>query len=193
MELSEKVIQSLTNTQSVNILPEESFMQILDAVVFYLCKTPIDLKGLYNIKADNSKLDTVKSTFANLSCLFVEAARHDFDKKCLEKLLNTILIVDNRVDKLCHTYASNKQEIQMQLQLTGKSLPHIVDTDWRLSHCIKYGFQNSVGSFQYHMRVTTKEYAEIKYVTFTCTLQQLQELLCKIRDAIRHLERIPSN
>lgn len=193
MELSKKVIQSLTNTQNVNILPEESFMQILEAVIFYLCKTPIDIKGLCNIKTDSSKSDIVKSTFANLSCLFVEAARHDFDKDSLEKYLNTILIVGNRAEKLCHSYANNKQEIQMQLQLTGNNLPHIVDTDWRLSHCIKYGFQNSVGSFQYHVRLTTKEYAEIKYVTFTCTLQQLQEFLCKIKDAIRHLEKIPSN
>lgn len=193
MELSEKVIQGFTNTENINILPEESFIQILEAVIFYLCKTPVDSKGLSNIKVDSTKSDIVKSTFANLSCLFVEAARYDLDKENLEKLLNTIRIVSNRVDTLCYSYANNKKEIQMQLQLTGNNLPHVVDTDWRLSHCIKYGFQNSVGSFQYHVRFTTKKYAEIKYVTFTCTLQQLQELLCKIKDAVRHLERIPSN
>nr|XP_050861210.1 COMM domain-containing protein 3 isoform X2 [Vespula vulgaris] len=165
MELSEKIMNNLTNIKDLNILSEEIFVQVLEAVIFNLGKTPVDSK----------------------------AARHDVDKESLEKFLNTASIVSHRTDKLCYSYANNKQEIQMQLQLIGNNLPHIVDTDWRLSHSIKYGFQSSIGSFQYHVRFTTKEHAEIKYVTFTCTLQQLQELLCKIKDAIRHLEKIPSN
>ncbi|KAI4487027.1 hypothetical protein M0802_012127 [Mischocyttarus mexicanus] len=203
MELSEKIM-TITNIKNLNILPEDVFVQMLEAVILYLCKTPVDSKGQYNIKSNGTKCDIAKNAFVDLSCLLVEAARHDFDKESLKKLLNTALIVGHRVDKLCHSYANNKQEIQMQLQLIGNNLSHIIDTDWRLSHCIKayyrfkfylfkYGFQSSIGSFQYHVRLTTKEYAEIKYVTFTCTLQQLQELLGKIKDAIRHLEKIPTN
>lgn len=192
MELSEKVMTT-RNIKNLNILPEDIFVQMLEAVILYLCKTPVDPKDQHNVKSNGTKCDIAKNAFVDLSCLLVEAARHDFDKESLKKLLNTSLIVDHRVDKLCHSYANNKQEIQMQLQLIGNNLCHIVDTDWRLSHCIKYGFQSSIGSFQYHVRFTTKEYAEIKYVTFTCTLQQLQELLGKIKDAIRHLEKIPTN
>ncbi|KAL2750164.1 COMM domain-containing protein 3 isoform X3 [Vespula maculifrons] len=193
MELSEKIMNNLTNIKDLNILSEEIFVQVLEAVIFNLGKTPVDSKGQYSIKTNSSKFDIAKNAFVDLSCLFVEAARHDVDKESLEKFLNTASIVSHRTDKLCYSYANNKQEIQMQLQLIGNNLPHIVDTDWRLSHSIKYGFQSSIGSFQYHVRFTTKEHAEIKYVTFTCTLQQLQELLCKIKDAIRHLEKIPSN
>ncbi|XP_043487600.1 COMM domain-containing protein 3-like [Polistes fuscatus] len=192
MELSEKVM-TIRNITNLNTLPEDIFVQMLEAVILYLCKTPVDPKDQHNVKSNGTKCDIAKNAFVDLSCLLVEAARHDFDKETLKKLLNTSLIVDHRVDKLCHSYANNKQEIQMQLQLIGNNLGHIVDTDWRLSHCIKYGFQSSIESFQYHVRFTTKEYAEIKYVTFTCTLQQLQELLGKIKDAIRHLEKIPTN
>lgn len=184
---------TIRNITNLNTLPEDIFVQMLEAVILYLCKTPVDPKDQHNVKSNGTKCDIAKNAFVDLSCLLVEAARHDFDKETLKKLLNTSLIVDHRVDKLCHSYANSKQEIQMQLQLIGNNLGHIVDTDWRLSHCIKYGFQSSIESFQYHVRFTTKEYAEIKYVTFTCTLQQLQELLGKIKDAIRHLEKIPTN
>lgn len=100
-------------------------------------KIYIKIKGQYSVKTNSSKFDIAKNAFVDLSCLFVEAARHDVDKESLEKFLNTASIVSHRTDKLCYSYANNKQEIQMQLQLIGNNLPHIVDTDWRLSHSIK--------------------------------------------------------
>lgn len=84
-----------------------------------------------------SKSDLVKAAVANISCLFIEAARHDYDKENLKMFLHNEHINGQRIEKLCSTYMNNKQEIQMQLELTGDSIAHVVDVDWNLHHCVK--------------------------------------------------------
>lgn len=84
-----------------------------------------------------SKSDLVKAAVASISCLFIEAARHDYDKENLKMFLHNEHINGQRIEKLCSTYMNNKQEIQMQLELTGDSIAHVVDVDWNLHHCVK--------------------------------------------------------
>lgn len=87
-----------------------------------------------------SKSDLIKTAIANISCLFIEAARHDYDEESLKIFLHNEHISGQRIEKLCSTYINNKQDIQTQLELTGNSIPHIVDIDWRLYHCVKVRF-----------------------------------------------------
>lgn len=86
-----------------------------------------------------SKSDLVKAAVASISCLFIEAARHDYDEETLKIFLYNEHIKGQRIEKLCNTYMNSKQDIQTQLELTGDSIPHIVDVDWRLHHCVKVG------------------------------------------------------
>lgn len=79
----------------------------------------------------------MKAAVASISCLFIEAARHDYDEESLKIFLHNEHINGQRIEKLCSTYINNKQDIQTQLELTGDSIPHIVDVDWRLHHCVK--------------------------------------------------------
>lgn len=85
----------------------------------------------------------MKAAVASISCLFIEAARHDYDEESLKIFLRNEHINGQRIEKLCSTYMNNKQDIQTQLELTGGSVPHIVDVDWRLHHCVKVRFFNN--------------------------------------------------
>jgi len=42
----------------------------------------------------------------------------------------------------------------------------------------------------YNIRISTKEGNQVRHVIFTCTIQQLQELVYKLKDAIRHIEKL---
>jgi len=42
----------------------------------------------------------------------------------------------------------------------------------------------------YNIRISTKECNQVRHVIFTCTIQQLQELVYKLKDAIRHIEKM---
>lgn len=79
----------------------------------------------------------MKAAVASISCLFIEAAKHDYDEESLRIFLHNEHINGSRIEKLCSTYVNNKQDIRTQLELTGDNIPHIVDVDWRLHHCVK--------------------------------------------------------
>lgn len=187
MELAKEVIDGLANIQNSNILPEETFLQLLDVIVSYICKKIGDGKSIASIYP--SKSDLVKAAVASISCLFIEAARHDYDEESLKIFLHNEHINGQRIEKLCSTYSNNKQDIQTQLELTGDNISHIVDVDWRLHHCVRIS-TCSTDMPIYNIRMSTRKCNEMKYVTFTCTVQQLQELVYKLKDAVRHIEKI---
>ncbi|XP_011642354.1 COMM domain-containing protein 3 isoform X2 [Pogonomyrmex barbatus] len=163
MELGQEIIGGLTSIQNSNILPEETFLQLLDGVMSYISK---------NI--NNGK----------------KAARYDYDEESLKHFLHNEHINGQRIEKLCNTYINNKQDIQTQLELIGDSFPHIVDIDWRLHHCVKISTCRSDNIPIYNIQMTTRKYNQVKHVTFTCTIQQLQELVYKLKDIVRHIEKI---
>lgn len=44
----------------------------------------------------------------------------------------------------------------------------------------------------YNIRIRTKECEDnqVRHIIFTCTIQQLQELVYKLKDIVRHVEKI---
>ncbi|XP_032670526.1 COMM domain-containing protein 3 isoform X2 [Odontomachus brunneus] len=188
MELAKETINGLTNIQNSNSLPEEIFLQLLENIASYICKNINDAKSIAAICP--SKSDLIKTAMANILCLFIEAARHDYDEESLKIFLHNEHISGQRIEKLCNTYINNKQNIQTQLELTGNSIPHIVDIDWRLYHCVKFSTCRSTNVPIYNIQMITKKYSEVKHVTFTCTIQQLQELVYKLKDIVRHIEKM---
>ncbi|XP_018337166.1 PREDICTED: COMM domain-containing protein 3 [Trachymyrmex septentrionalis] len=186
MELAKEIIDGLASIQNNNILPEETFLQLLDIIMLYISKSN---NGKSITTVYPSKSDLIKATVANVSCLFIEAARHDYDEESLKHFLHNEHINGHRIEILCSTYINNKQSIQTQLELTGNSLPHIVDIDWRLHHCVKISTRFTNVPI-YNIRISTKECNQERHVIFTCTIQQLQELVYKLKDAIRHIEKM---
>lgn len=188
MELAKEIIDGLTSIQNSNVLPEEAFLQLLDIIMLYISKNINN--GKTGIAAvHSSKSDLIKAAVANISCLFIEAARHDYDEESLKHFLRNEHINGQRIETLCSTYMNNKQNIQTQLELTGNSLPHIVDMDWSLHHCVKISTRFTNAPI-YNIRISIKECNQVRHVIFTCTVQQLQELVYKLKDAIRHIEKM---
>ncbi|KYN04428.1 COMM domain-containing protein 3 [Cyphomyrmex costatus] len=189
MELAKEIVDGLASIQNSNILPEEAFLQLLDIIMLCISKNNGKSKILGITTVHPSKSDLIKAAVANVSCLFIEAARHNYDEESLKHFLHNEHINGHRIETLCSTYINNKQNIQTQLELTGNSLPHIVDIDWRLHHCAKISIRFTNIPI-YNIRISTKESNQVRHVIFTCTVQQLQELVYKLKDAIRHIEKM---
>ncbi|XP_071575664.1 COMM domain-containing protein 3 isoform X1 [Temnothorax nylanderi] len=188
MELAKEIIDGVANIQNSNVLPEETFLQLLDIIMLHISKNVSNGKtAVANVYP--SKSDLIKAAFANISCLFVEAARHDYDEESLKHFLHNEHINGQRIETLCSRYMNNKENIQTQLELTGNNLPHVVDIDWRLHHCVRMSTRFTNVPI-YNIRMSTKECNQMRHVTFTCTVQQLQELVHKLKDVVRHIEKI---
>lgn len=48
MELAKEIVSGLANIQNNNILPEETFIQLLDIIMCYVCKNGTDAKSKCN-------------------------------------------------------------------------------------------------------------------------------------------------
>ncbi|XP_076667620.1 COMM domain-containing protein 3 [Andrena cerasifolii] len=188
MELSKDTIEGVTNILNTSIITEDNFSQILDTAVSHVCDNSVGAKCI--IKAADSKAGSEKKIFADIMCLFVEAARHDLDEESLRNFLCRASIDGDRSRKLCEVYSSKKKTIQSRLELIGINPRHVVDVDWRLDYRVKLDTCDSLGVPLYHVRLSTKEHETINHITFSCTIQQLQELVFKLKDAIRYSEKL---
>jgi len=189
MELAKEIVDGLACIQNSNILPDETFLQLLNIIASYISKN-INNGKIRIATVYPSKSDLIKAAVANVSCLFIEAARHDYDEENLKHFLCNEHINGQRIEMLCNTYINNKQDIQTQLELTGNSLPHVVDLDWRLYHCVKISICRSTNIPICNIQMTARKCNQVKHVTFTCTIQQLQELVYKLKDIVRHIEKM---
>ncbi|KZC09358.1 PREDICTED: COMM domain-containing protein 3-like [Dufourea novaeangliae] len=188
MELSKDVIQGLTSISNVNIITEDNLQNILGNVISHVQENSTEIKCI--VKAADTKAILTKKIFADILCLFVEAARHDLDEESLKNFLCQACNNEQRRKKLCETYINNKKIIQSRLELISNNPPHIVDVDWHLDYRVKLDTCNSLGVPLYHIRLRTKEHERINHITFSCTIQQLQELVFKLKDAIRYSEKL---
>ncbi|XP_046742002.1 COMM domain-containing protein 3 [Diprion similis] len=187
MELSESTIKGLSSLQNPKIINDVIFGNLIDIAVLQLCEKSEDK---YVAQLYGSKPDVVKEIFGNLSSLLIDAARLDLDGEKLNLALSNVNITGPRVKKLCDAYVSNKEGIQASLIRIGNSLPHVVDVNWKLDYCVKSNIEDSIGSQLYTIQFSTINQGKPEFMKFACTTQQLQELVYKLKDAVRHVEKV---
>lgn len=79
----------------------------------------------------------MKTAYADITKLFIEASRCNTTVEELRTLLSHTDLNKLYIDLFCDVYENKKEEIQANLEIVGDSLPHIVDVDWQLDYCIK--------------------------------------------------------
>ncbi|XP_032956563.1 COMM domain-containing protein 3 isoform X3 [Rhinolophus ferrumequinum] len=111
--------------------------------------------------------------------------------------------IDPVVLKHCHAAAATyileagKQRADKSTLSIGRSLPHIIDVSWRLEYQIKtsqlhkmyrpaYLVTLNIEVFIYVQNTDSQSHPEI---SFSCNMEQLQDLVGKLKDASKSLER----
>ncbi|XP_016837723.1 COMM domain-containing protein 3 isoform X2 [Nasonia vitripennis] len=172
MELPESKVKCLVNGQNLNKLDDETFNEILRLAESHVC----------------GKTDT-----EDITKLLIETARHDTSSEELSSLLRCTTLSKTYIDRFCKFYGNHKEQLQESLESIGNSLPHIIDVDWRLDYCIKSSINSPAGVPIYNVSLSTIKHGNIENVKFTCTVQQLQELVYKLKDAARHTEKLTNS
>ncbi|XP_069702971.1 COMM domain-containing protein 3 [Periplaneta americana] len=200
MDISADGIAGLKVLGSSNTISDECFTKLLEAGICVIT----DGQKIPNVsQLCNSKGDAVKEAYAALLCLLVESARHDADPDALSVTLHQDYnFTAIRNEKLVKAYRQYKNKLQAALSHIGIHPPHIVDATWTLDYCVKASSLEQVGSFLYliqlHTESCTQKFADsgnestVNKVRFLCTQEELQDLVWKLRDAVRHVEKIAS-
>jgi len=78
------------------------------------------------------------------------------------------------------------------LGTTGFNFPHIVDVDWRLDYLVRSDAVDKVNRPLYFIRFKTRDKPDSvpQTVEFTCTVEQLQDFVNKLQDAVHSINRL---
>lgn len=96
-----------------------------------------------------------------------------------------------RIDLICQRYTETFNALRANLSQSQFQFPHIVDVQWRLDYFIKSNAVEKIHQPVYLIKLKTKQSpgGENKEIEFSCTLEQMQDLVAKLKDAEHTLER----
>ena len=93
----------------------------------------------------------------------------------------------NQID-LQKAYAQNKTALRVLLSNTTFNFAQVVDVKWRLDYYVRSSGMERIDKPLYYIVLKTIENGKSKDIEFTCSLENMQELVYKLRDAVKQVE-----
>lgn len=192
MELGASVLENVSMAGDAAHIPDKLFGKLLMCA----CQGVLVEKHR-NVVAENPAFKDLekailKSAYSGLVTIVLEAAKHDTTEQNLSTLLEECKFTPERIKEFTKIFMAQKSYIQLLLGKVGSSFPHIVDVDWRLDYYMKNNHMEKVNSAVYLISLKTEVSgeADTRDVQFSCSLEQLQDLVGKLKDATKCLEKI---
>ncbi|KAK9754119.1 COMM domain [Popillia japonica] len=104
--------------------------------------------------------------------------------------------ITDRANLFSELYEKHKTRLQIVLVNIGTHLPHIVDVKWDTDYIVKTSGIDEVGGPIFRITLfvenfnDTKQENEIDKIDFSCTCQELQDLVYRLKEAARHCQKI---
>ncbi|XP_025834239.1 COMM domain-containing protein 3 [Agrilus planipennis] len=193
LEIDNNLKNSLKLANS-NALSDENFKNLVQHCFNALTKKSEinNINSLYG-----SKPDTVKEIFASVMTLIAQFGRQNLDPlEVAQFLKNECHFNANRIKIISELYEENKNDLLVVLGTIGSHLPHITDVNWKIDYKIESKYLEEASGPIFRISLITEVFDEQlqkpvqKPINFTCTTQELQDLVYKLKDAVNHCERI---
>ncbi|XP_070565350.1 COMM domain-containing protein 3-like [Ptychodera flava] len=191
MELSNELQEGLQICGDSAHIPDKAFTILLNRVYDSLLKKTNQSSVLGDEDLDGVDPAVLKQSFAALVALVLEASKHDVDASSISPLLEDCKFTSDRIDSFNKVFLSKKTEVQALLGSIGHAPPHIVDVDWRLDFYLKNNLIDKVNEPVYMITLKTEkgDGEDKEDVQFACSMEQLQDLVGKLKDASKSLEK----
>ncbi|XP_040823841.1 COMM domain-containing protein 3 [Ochotona curzoniae] len=191
MELSEYVqkgFQMLADPGSFDsnaftLLLRAAFQSLLDAQADEAVLDHPDLKHIDPV--------VLKHCHAAAASYLLEAGKHRADRPTLSSFLEDCKFDRERIELFCTEYQNNKDSLEILLGSIGRSLPHVTDVSWRLEYQIKTNQLHKMYKPAYlvTLNIENTDSRSSPGLSFSCSMEQLQDLVGKLKDAAKSLER----
>ncbi|XP_034936617.1 COMM domain-containing protein 3 [Chelonus insularis] len=193
MQLTTVAKKNLEFIKSSNLTDENFNKLLLDCISIIINKKHDDKSLMLKSSNSDVKPEIIKAAYIDLTSIIVEAVRQGYDHKNLFQFLCTTEVLStSKLERLCDVYRKNYDSLRSQLINIGDCYPCLKDVSWRLDYCIKTSENYSFHECIYYINLTTKKNGVLSNVQFTCSIYQLQELVHKLKDIVRHLEKLSS-
>ncbi|ELT99250.1 hypothetical protein CAPTEDRAFT_221549 [Capitella teleta] len=186
MELSPEVSRGLQLAGDTAHIPDKLYTKL----VSYACDVLLEPSQCGPVPDAGADAGCVKGALAALSTLFLEAAKHDINTDSLSHTLEDSKFSNDRIEIFSKKFLAKKHGLRALLSSIGNFPPHIVDVDWRIQHYIKNDCLNRVCQPLFLIDLKTeKSDAGEQSVQLACNQEELQDLVGKLRDACKTLQR----
>lgn len=121
----------------------------------------------------------------------LEAARNNADATAVTAMLEDCKLTGNRLTTVTKLYTDAMIPERLLLSTTSFNHPHITDVNWRLDYYIKDDQLEKVNKGVYLINLKTEGNAnETKDIRFSATVDQLQDLVSRLKDASRAFQNL---
>uniref|UniRef100_A0A3P8VUN5 COMM domain-containing protein 3 n=1 Tax=Cynoglossus semilaevis TaxID=244447 RepID=A0A3P8VUN5_CYNSE len=195
MELSECVQRGLQALAEPSSVDQSGFQVLVDAT----------FRSLLSAHADSGVLDLpelkqvdqilLKQIHTATTTFILEVVKHNSDKSTISSCLEDLSFSTDRIEIF---YTAYQVHVKLRYDQSpfffsfcsiGRQAPHINDVSWRLEYHMKNAHVNKVNEPCYLISLNTEKEGSSEDVSFTCTVEQLQDLVGKLKDAAKSVER----
>eukprot|EP01105_Mastigella_eilhardi_P008358 TRINITY_DN2032_c0_g1_i17.p4 TRINITY_DN2032_c0_g1~~TRINITY_DN2032_c0_g1_i17.p4 ORF type:complete len:256 (-),score=95.05 TRINITY_DN2032_c0_g1_i17:91-858(-) len=135
----------------------------------------------------------VKQAHAALASVLLEAAKENLDTAALRGVLEDQSVSPALIDAACARYEQRLPALRRALLRSTFHFAHVLSLDWRLDYCVKSRAVESAPAPVYSVRLNTLEHGgKPGVVEFCCSWEELLDMLNKLKDAAKQLERSAS-
>jgi len=132
-----------------------------------------------------------KAVYAGIVSFLLEAARADVSGASFSSQLQETELSAPQVELMTAVLAAKKAAIQKVLKLVGFKFPQVIGLDWRLDYQLRSSTVGKMGSHVYFLKMKTLNKDGVpEMFEFTCNVEQLKDLLSKVQDAKKQLDRV---
>uniref|UniRef100_A0A3B4AR58 COMM domain-containing protein 3 n=1 Tax=Periophthalmus magnuspinnatus TaxID=409849 RepID=A0A3B4AR58_9GOBI len=195
MESSESVQRGLKLLADPCVFEPRSFSVMLDVCFRSVLVAPGDASVLDHPELKNLDQILVKQSHTAVVTFVLECVKLNTDKSTLSSCLEELSFSAERIEIFHNKLVSPVHALFCNiicLFSLGRRLPEINDVSWRLQYQIKSAQVDKVDEPFYLITLNTevnKEAESSEDVNFSCTVEQLQDLVGKLKDAAKSLER----
>ncbi|XP_068094351.1 polycomb complex protein BMI-1 [Hyperolius riggenbachi] len=189
MELSEETQRGLHRLADPVQFSPKAFSAVLRAAFHSLIQGPAAQSALDD--TGQSAPSSVKECHTALATCILEAVKHNADRATLSSFLEDCKFDKERTEELCTEYQKHKAALETLLDNIGRCPPHVSDVSWSLAYGIKSNQLHKTYRPSYYVkfRLETSDARQPQDVRFHCSMEQLQDLVGKLKDAAKSLER----
>uniref|UniRef100_A0A8C4R3H3 COMM domain-containing protein 3 n=1 Tax=Eptatretus burgeri TaxID=7764 RepID=A0A8C4R3H3_EPTBU len=134
---------------------------------------------------------TLKLCHFGLMGLILEAARHAMEPTELGELLDEYKFSMECKRVFTSAYQMHFEKLSDVLRALSPSSPVLTDVSWRLGYSIRNNFLHRVDQLNYEIMFHSENMMSpsSKDVSFSCSPEQLQDLIAKLKDAMKSIEK----
>ncbi|XP_055950346.1 COMM domain-containing protein 3-like isoform X1 [Argiope bruennichi] len=187
MELSKLALDGISTAGNTTEISDQSYNLILNDIF----ETTTSVKNLKAGNKNNIRSSTEKAAHSGLLSLVLEAAKHNVDSSSISSVLEDCRWDVNRISSFINKFQEDKEKIQSALSMIGKSYNHIVGVQWRQDFRIKSNNCEKIcePSYIISLEAWNPHINSGEDITFSCNMEQLEDLVLKLKDATKCIER----